>query len=182
MFHLSCARMSAHISRETSAHKKPWSAHKCSFQNCFAHISRRSKYRWVLVNCWTKEILCAHRLWKIRGNIGPWVVRLFIFRSTLWAYLNFDGSTCSFSRRSLRSASRGDFLVPHARRATTENKAFSIAGIYRTSVWNSLPPKCRLSRVHVPVFPFAWTTKDFLFGRAWVGSAYLEGALYKFHR
>jgi len=33
--------------------------------------TRRFKYRWVLVKCCTNEILCTHRLWKIRVNIGP---------------------------------------------------------------------------------------------------------------
>ena len=31
--------------------------------------TRRCKYRRVLIKCCTKEILCAQRLWKIRGNI-----------------------------------------------------------------------------------------------------------------
>src|SRR6218665_2731130 len=35
----------------------------------FAHFhTRHSKLRWVQVKCCTKEILCAHRLLKIRGN------------------------------------------------------------------------------------------------------------------
>src|SRR6218665_928403 len=38
-FPLRCARLRAHIGHETSAHKKTWSAHKCSFQNVSAHIS-----------------------------------------------------------------------------------------------------------------------------------------------
>ena len=38
----------------------------------FLHIFHtcRSKFRWVLVTFCTKEILYAHRLWRIRGNIG----------------------------------------------------------------------------------------------------------------
>ena|SRR6218665_1279360 len=39
MFPLSCARVSAHIGRENSAHKKTWSAHTFSFKNVLAHIS-----------------------------------------------------------------------------------------------------------------------------------------------
>jgi len=35
MYPLSCVRVCAHTRRETSAHKKTWSAHKCSFQKCF---------------------------------------------------------------------------------------------------------------------------------------------------
>ena len=70
--------MRVHSSCETSAHKTTWSVHKCSFQKCFLHIfhTRRSKYRRVLVKCCTKEIVCAHRLWKIWGNIAPvWFIR-----------------------------------------------------------------------------------------------------------
>jgi len=74
MFPLSCARVRAHTSRETSTHKKTWNAHKILLPKLYLHTilfhTRRSKYRWVLVKCCTKEILWAHRLWKIRGNIG----------------------------------------------------------------------------------------------------------------
>src|SRR6218665_1746826 len=35
MFLLSCARVRAHTSCQTSAHKKTCSTHQCSFQNCF---------------------------------------------------------------------------------------------------------------------------------------------------
>src|SRR6218665_4004157 len=38
MFPLSCARVHAHTGSETSAHKKTWSAHKCSLKKVFAHI------------------------------------------------------------------------------------------------------------------------------------------------
>ena len=75
-------------------------------------------------------------------------------------------SACS-GRRSLRSASRGDFMVPHARSATRQRRAFSIVG---PSLWNSLPSDLRS-------FPrdfsgsFYKLLKTFLFDRAWVGSA-----------
>src|SRR6218665_879372 len=42
MFPLSCARACTHTGHETSAHKKTWSAHKCSLQRCFAHTSYTS--------------------------------------------------------------------------------------------------------------------------------------------
>jgi len=35
MFPLSCAHVRAHIGRDTSAHSKTQSTHKCSFQNVF---------------------------------------------------------------------------------------------------------------------------------------------------
>src|SRR6218665_1131152 len=61
MFRLSSARVCAHIGRETSAHKKTWSAHKCSFQNCVLHIfhTRHSKFIRVQVKCCTKDVLHA---------------------------------------------------------------------------------------------------------------------------
>src|SRR6218665_836698 len=34
MFPLRCVRVRAHTSRETSAHKKTWSTHKCLFKKC----------------------------------------------------------------------------------------------------------------------------------------------------
>src|SRR6218665_1444249 len=44
-------------------------------------------------------------------------------------------SSCT-GRQSLHSASRGDFVVPYARTAIKQHRAFSIVG---PSVWNSLP-------------------------------------------
>src|SRR6218665_2959458 len=41
---------------------------------------------------------------------------------------------------SLRSASRGDFVVPRARTAIKQHRAFSIVG---PSVWNSFPSEIR---------------------------------------
>ena len=35
MFPLRCVRVRAHKGREMSAHKKTWSAHKCSLKNAF---------------------------------------------------------------------------------------------------------------------------------------------------
>src|SRR6218665_1584382 len=48
-------------------------------------------------------------------------------------------SACS-GLRSLRSASKGDFLVPRARNATRQKKAFSIVG---PSVWHGFPSELR---------------------------------------
>jgi len=39
-------------------------------------------------------------------------------------------------RRSLRSASRDDFLIPRSYTVTKKNRAFSVAG---PSIWNGLP-------------------------------------------
>ena len=62
-----------HTSRETNAHKKTLSTHKCSFQKCFLHVyisCMSFQIQIVLVKCCTKQIFCARRLWKIRENIG----------------------------------------------------------------------------------------------------------------
>src|SRR6218665_3229851 len=48
-------------------------------------------------------------------------------------------SACS-GRQSLCSASRGNFVVPHARTAIKHHRAFSIVG---PSPWNSLPSELR---------------------------------------
>src|SRR6218665_1506086 len=48
-------------------------------------------------------------------------------------------SSCS-GRRSLRSASRGDYLIPRSYTATKQNRAFSAAG---PSIWNGLPLELR---------------------------------------
>ena len=75
-------------------------------------------------------------------------------------------SACS-GRRSLRSASRGDFMVPHARSATRQRRAFSIVG---PSLWNSLPSDLRSLPRDLSA-SFYKLLKTFLFDRAWVGSA-----------
>ena len=60
--------------------------------------TRRSKFRWwVLVKCYTKEILCTQRLWKIKGNIDHHhiCVCIYVCRSEQWQYGGVDG----FERR-----------------------------------------------------------------------------------
>src|SRR6218665_1487281 len=75
-------------------------------------------------------------------------------------------SDCS-GRRSLRSATKGDFLVPRARTATRQKRAFSIVG---PSVWNDLPSELR-SLPRELSSSFYKLLKTLLFGRAWAGSA-----------
>src|SRR6218665_3826098 len=90
----------------------------------------------------------------VHGNAPSYLLELFNLTSA-----------CS-GRRSLRSATKGDFLVPRARTATSQKRAFSIVG---PSVWNDLPCELRflprdLSR------SFYKLLKALLFGRAWAGS------------
>src|SRR6218665_4045849 len=75
-------------------------------------------------------------------------------------------SSCS-GRQSIRSASRGDFVVPHARTAIKQHRAFSIVG---PSVWNSLPSEIR-SLPRDLSSSFYKLLKTFIFVQAWAGSA-----------
>src|SRR6218665_2408051 len=75
-------------------------------------------------------------------------------------------SACS-GRRSLRSATKGDFLVPRARTASRQKRAFSIVG---PSVWNDLPSELRSLPGDLSS-SFYKLLKTLLFGRAWAGSA-----------
>src|SRR5688572_9412274 len=74
-------------------------------------------------------------------------------------------SACS-GRRSLRSASRGDFMVPRAHTAIRQHRAFSIVG---PSTWNTLPSDLR-SLPRDLSGSFYKLLKTVLFDRAWVGS------------
>ena len=70
-------------------------------------------------------------------------------------------------RRSLRSTERGVLMVPFARTATKQNRAFSVVG---PSLWNGLPLMLRLHpRIHSE--SFYTCLKTVLFSRAVVGSA-----------
>src|SRR6218665_2413793 len=84
-------------------------------------------------------------------------------------------SACS-GRRSLRSASKGDFVVPRAHTATRQKRAFSIVG---PSVWNGLPSDIRSLPRDLSSSSYK-LLKTLLFGRACAGGSYLEGALFKF--
>src|SRR6218665_2322253 len=71
------------------------------------------------------------------------------------------------SRRVLRSAARGELLVPRARLATVQQRAFSVVG---PSAWNDLPVELRPLLMTRPS-KFYNSLKSFFFGRYWVGSA-----------
>jgi len=88
---------------------------------------------------------------------------LLIFQSFLLS------SFCP-GRRSLRSASRGDYLIglPHSYTATKQNRAFSAAG---PSSWNGLPLELRSLPCDFSS-SFYSLLKTFLFARAWAGSAF----------
>src|SRR6218665_3868876 len=87
------------------------------------------------------------------------------------AYLSelFVLSSSCQSRRSLRSTSRGDYLIPRSYTANKQNRASSAAGPYMC-IWNDLP-------LELPSLPrdisssFYSLLKTFLFDRAWAESA-----------
>jgi len=62
------------------AHIKDLERTQMFFPRMCVHIFHtcRFKYRWGLVKCCRKEILCVHRLLKIRGNIGPELCKMWI--------------------------------------------------------------------------------------------------------
>jgi hypothetical protein len=91
----------------------------------------------------------------ILGQAPSYLCELFILVSTF------------LGRLSLRSATRGDFLVPFARTSTMQRCAFSVVG---PSVWNDLPPALRLLP-RDSSGSFYSRLKTFLFEQAWVGSA-----------
>ena len=68
-----------------------------------------------------------------------------------------------YSVDSLRSASRGDFVVPHTRTSIKQHKAFSIVG---PSAWNSLPSELRSLPRDLPS-SFYKLLKTFIFAQAW---------------
>src|SRR6218665_1923831 len=103
------------------------------------------------------------------STIGSHLLSDIVFLVTRSSYLLelfILTSACS-GRRSLRSASKGGFLVPRARTATRQKRAFSIVG---PSVWNDLPSELRSLRRDLSS-SFYKLLKTLLFGRAWAGSA-----------
>src|SRR6218665_804678 len=71
------------------------------------------------------------------------------------------------ARRVLRSAARGELLVPRARLAIMLRKAFSVVG---PSAWNDFSVELRSLLMTSPS-KFYISLKSFLVGRHWAGSA-----------
>src|SRR6218665_2556710 len=96
--------------------------------------------------------------------LPPWLVIVYT-SSTIVPYLLglFILTSSCTGRQSLRSASRGDFVVPHARTAIKQHRAFSIVGIVIPSEIRSLPRDLSSS--------FYKLLKTFIFARASAGSA-----------
>src|SRR6218665_2357654 len=87
----------------------------------------------------------------VLGNAPSCLLELFILTSA-----------CS-GRRSLRSASKVDFLVLRVRTATRQKRAFSIVGPF---VWNGLPSELRSLPRDISS-SFYKLLKTLLFGWAW---------------
>ncbi len=81
--------------------------------------------------------------------------------------LLFTPISATLHGRSLRSASRGDFLVPFSRTATMQRRSYPVVG---PTVWNELPLELR-SLPRYSSGTFYRLLKTFLFAQAWVGSA-----------
>src|SRR6218665_915399 len=100
---------------------------------CFSEFMRGT-LRWLSVRqrIHYRHYLCyrlSSIVWRcVLGIVPTYLLELFILTSS-----------CT-GRQSLRSASRGDFVVPHARTAIKQHRTFSIVG---PSVWNSLPSEIR---------------------------------------
>src|SRR6218665_112057 len=71
------------------------------------------------------------------------------------------------ARRVFRSAARGELLVPRARLATVQRRAFSVVG---PSAWNDLPVELH-SLLMTSSSKFCISLKSFFFGRDWAGCA-----------
>jgi hypothetical protein len=77
-------------------------------------------------------------------------------------------STTSIQRRCfLRSAAQAELIVPRARTAIRQPRAFSVAG---PSTWNGLPTMLRLTPAGHSA-SFLTSLKTVLFDRGWAGSA-----------
>ena len=71
------------------------------------------------------------------------------------------------ARRALRSAMRGELIVPRSRLSIMQRRAFSVVG---PSTWNDLPLELRLLPLTNPT-GFYKSLKSFFFSRGWAGSA-----------
>src|ERR1700733_14083290 len=75
--------------------------------------------------------------------------------------------TATLARRFLRSAFRGDFLVPFASTAMTKSRSFSVAG---PTLWNDLTSYLRSTSCFFSG-SFHNHLKTFVFDQTWFGSA-----------
>src|SRR6218665_2364913 len=71
------------------------------------------------------------------------------------------------ARRVLHSATSGELLVPRARLAIMQRRAFSVVGL---SAWKDLPVELRSLLMTSPT-KFYISLKSFFLGRDWAGSA-----------
>src|SRR6218665_2569348 len=87
----------------------------------------------------------------------------------IWHDLELDQITVQYlaSRRALRSSARGELLVPLARSALKQRRAFSVIG---PSTWNELPLTLRLLPQN-NMSSFCKLLKTFLFDCSWTENA-----------
>src|SRR6218665_3349195 len=128
----------------------------------FGHITdyMRDVLHWLPVQQRTFYRISSIVWHCVLGN-APYLLELFTLTSA-----------CS-GRRSLRSASKGDFVVPRARTATRQKRAFSIGMVFPLT-----------SVLCLKTFPVLLINSSRLSSLAGPGlgallSSYLEGTLYK---
>ena len=123
----------------------------------FDHVSvfMRDKLHWLPLQ---ERIL--YRVYSIAR-------RCIFFQAPSYMCEFFTIASASLGRCSLRSASRGDYLVPFSRTSTMQCRFFCIVG---PTAWNDFPPALRLLPLESSA-SFLRLLKTFLFDRAWIGSA-----------
>src|SRR6218665_653631 len=139
---------------------------------------------------WSSQFLCRLRIIPISYLLHP-VSQRILYRISSLVWRSVTGCAPSYltdlcwpvsglaSRRALRSSARGELLVPRARSALKQRRAFSVIGPY---TWNELPltlrllpqNKCLLSASFLRHFSLT------VAGLRAPLSRFLEGALYKF--
>ena len=101
-----------------------------------------------------------------------YIGHVYVYRPCLCIGLSqsISAAQCRFwhaARRVLRSAARGELLVPPARLAIMQRRAFSVVG---PSAWNDLPVELR-SLLMTSLSECYISLKSFFFGHDWAGSA-----------
>ena len=99
-------------------------------------------------------------------------ITALVFRCVLRCAPSYHRDLCCpvsvlAGRRVLRSAARGELLVPQARLAIMQRRTFTVVG---PSAWNDLPVELRSLLMTSPS-KFYISLKSFFFGRYWAASA-----------
>ena len=130
--------------------------------------------------------MCWESVWTssfIHSLVNMWRIGLVVF-FVVPAYLLelfILTSACS-GRRSLHSVSRGDFVVPLARTATWQKRAFLIVGNSLFGIVSPLTSVLRHGTFPLLFIDASWLSFLSEPGLGALLNSYLEGALYKFNK